>query len=78
MCVRITVLNCHTQHSTEQFWWSSYPPDNHHNSDDVYWTGGGLKSEHTAQSVQYERLQKTTMKQNSDDNDVNVNAHGNQ
>jgi len=20
MCVRITVYNCHTQHSTEQFW----------------------------------------------------------
>jgi len=23
MCVHIIVHNCHTQHSTEQFWWSS-------------------------------------------------------
>jgi len=40
MYVYITVHNCCTQHSTEQFWYlPSYSPDRHHCSDAVYWRG---------------------------------------
>jgi len=46
MCVHITVLNCHTQHRTEQLDnFPSYPQDNYHCSDDVYWREGVSVSE---------------------------------
>ena len=42
------MYNCHTEHSTKQFWLSSVlssTPDKHQNSDAVYWKWGDSQNE---------------------------------